>query len=405
MVILAFFLPLIKYGIQIPILILILTWFFYPKVPFKKNGWPLLVFSGLYIFYLIGLRNTEHLELAWPDLIQKFSLVLFPVIFALAKPVSRYFRRLALIGFVAGTVVSLVVSFATASIAYSETHILREFYMSNFSPVFHPSYVAMYINFAIAILLTAVIYFTVNTSKRTVIWIFILLLSLTLVYPTSKMGFISYAFVIAFFLVSWATRRTFLSLNTLLLVLVAGVAALFIRFDPISQIRINSTVEFVEGQQNPVDGNHVGSNAARIYAWQAALSEIIEHPFGVGTGDINVVLVEHFKQEGLDILAAENLNPHNQYLQSALAVGIPAVLWFLFSLLFPLGRIRRTKDWLYAFFLCLFALNLTVESMLEKQGGIIFFAFFNAFLFFTPLPENSTSKSALNPDSTNPKST
>src|SRR5690606_12327127 len=116
-----------------------------------------------------------------------------------------------------------------------------------------------------------------------------------------------------------------------------------------------------------------------------------------GTGDVNVVLEKHFRENGLDELADKGLNPHNQYLQSAMAIGIPAVLWFIFSLLYPFGKIIRTKDWLYAFFLSTVALNLLVESMLEKQSGIVFFAFFNALFFFsTSLIPKKTDNQKMN---------
>ena len=150
----------------------------------------------------------------------------------------------------------------------------------------------------------------------------------------------------------------FFKRNTLLLLLVGVATFTFIKFDPVAQSRIGSAVDYADGEKKPIQTNQIESNAARIYAWKATLSEIKKHPFGVGTGDINVVLEDHFREKGLEQLAEQNLNPHNQYLQSAMAIGIPAVLWFLFSLLYPFGKIIRTKDWLYAFFLGMIALNL-----------------------------------------------
>lgn len=386
-VLLSFFLPIIKYGIQIPIFLFILSWFFYPKVSFKTIWWPLLVFAGFYIFHLIGMLYTTHIELGIADLVEKLSLLLFPFFFALAKSVNRNFRRMTLIAFALGTMVSVILSFSISGFDYSRTGDIAEFYMSDFSYLFHPSYIAMYINFALAILLTVLTVFKFNKIQRIGMWVGILFLSLTLVFPTSKMGFISFILMVVFFLIKWATKSQFFKLNTALLLFVSFCLLLFIKFDPISQSRINSAVEYVDGEQKPTKTAQVESNAARIYAWKAATSEIKEHPFGVGTGDINVVLEDHFRKQGLNELADKGLNPHNQYLQSAMALGIPAVLWFLFSLIFPFGKIIRTKDWLYAFFICLFALNITVESMLEKQSGIIFFAFFNSFFFFNTLKD------------------
>ncbi len=384
-VLLSFFLPIIKYGIQIPILLFIVSWFFYPKVTFKSIRWPLLVLSGFYIFHLVGMLYTTHLEYGIIDLVEKLSLLLFPVFFALAKPLSRIFRRIILLAFGLGTMVSVILSFSMATIYYTDSGNMREFYMSNFSHLFHPSYIAMYINFAIAILLTLLTAFKFSKKQHISIWLVILFLSLTLVFPTSKMGFIAFILMVVFFLIKWATMGEIFKMNSALLLLVSLCLFVFIKFDPISQSRINSAVQYADGEQKPTKTAQVESNAARIYAWKAALSEIKQHPFGVGTGDINVVLENHFRKEGLDELADKGLNPHNQYLQSAMALGIPALLWFLFSLVFPFRKIIRTKDWLYAFFICLFALNISVESMLEKQSGVIFFAFFNSFFFFNTI--------------------
>src|SRR5690606_26481382 len=113
---------------------------------------------------------------------------------------------------------------------------------------------------------------------------------------------------------------------------------IFIKFDPVAQSRVNSAVEFAGGERKADESNQIESNAARIYAWKATLSEIKKHPLGVGTGDINIVLENHFRESGLEELADKGLNPHNQYLQSAMAVGIPALLWFLFSLLYPFTK-------------------------------------------------------------------
>ena len=382
-VLLSFFIPVVKYGIQIPILLFILSWFFYPKVAFKTVWWPFLVFAGFYIFHLVGMLYTENVSLGITDLTEKLSLILFPFFFAKAKPINKNFRRYAIIGFAIGCAVSVILSFIISGVAYSETGNIREFYMSDFSPFFHPSYFAMYINLAIAILLTVVTSFRFTKLQMLLLWVLILFLSLSLVFPTSKMGFIVFTFLIGFFLLKWATQKVLFKLNTILLLLVGMSTFAFIKFDPVAQTRISSAVEYAEGERDPTEINQIESNAARIYAWKATLSEIKKHPFGVGTGDINVVLEDHFREQGLDELADKGLNPHNQYLQSALAIGIPAVLWFIFSVIYPFGKIIRTKDWLYAFFLCCIALNLLVESMLEKQSGIVFFAFFNALFFFS----------------------
>jgi hypothetical protein len=42
----------------------------------------------------------------------------------------------------------------------------------------------------------------------------------------------------------------------------------------------------------------------------------------------------------------------------------------------------RRIHFIYFSFLAVFAFNILVESMLEVQAGVIYYAFFNALLFF-----------------------
>jgi hypothetical protein len=42
----------------------------------------------------------------------------------------------------------------------------------------------------------------------------------------------------------------------------------------------------------------------------------------------------------------------------------------------------RSEYYLYFVFILLFSVNNLVESMLETQAGVVFYAFFNAFLFW-----------------------
>lgn len=381
----AFFIPIVQYGIQIPILLFVVGWFFYPKRVHKYSFWPILVFSGIYLFYIIGMFYTKNIDVGINELTQKLSLLIFPFFFGFARPFRPRHRRLVLISFVFGIIVSVIMNFATSMHSYADSKAIQDFYMSEFSLYFHPSYVAMYINFAIAILLTAVTALKFNKQQKTIAWIVILLLSLTLVFPASKMGFIVYFMVVLFFLVKWAVQKNLFKPKTALLICIAFASFLLIKYNPISSSRVGSAIQYVENENSNTEVNEIESNAARVYAWKATISEIKKHPFGVGTGDVKLVLENRFRKEGLDVLANEKLNPHNQFLQTALAVGIPAVLWFVFSLIFPFAKIIRTKDWLYALFLGIFVLNILVESMLEKQSGIIFFAFFNSFFYFMTL--------------------
>ena len=70
-------------------------------------------------------------------------------------------------------------------------------------------------------------------------------------------------------------------------------------------------------------------------------------------------------------------------------------LTLLASLLFPAWFAFRQKELLYLLFLALVSFHFLVESMLAKQAGIVFYAFFNTLLFymaFSQKKEGSTIK-------------
>jgi O-antigen ligase len=87
------------------------------------------------------------------------------------------------------------------------------------------------------------------------------------------------------------------------------------------------------------------------------------------------------------------LNAHNQYLQTYIALGIPGILLLMILLAFPGWIAFRRIHFVYFCFLAVFAFNILVESMLEVQAGVIYYAFFNALFFFgwIALPGKATN--------------
>jgi hypothetical protein len=256
--------------------------------------------------------------------------------------------------------------------------------MSEFSPAHHPSYLALYMNCAIAWLLVAIYRGSFFGKRSVVAWILVYFLSFSLIFPASKMGFIQFLTILPFTLAYAFRQNRLRSVHTALLIGVFVLFGLMLKFDPVASQRVAATANVVAENNGAGEAPaEIESNTARLYAWHLSTDEISKHPFGVGTGDIHDVMVARYTSEGLHTLAEKGLNPHNNYLQIALALGIPALLWFLFSLLYPLPAIIKHQDWIYAFFLMSIALHLLVESVLEKQSGVLFFAFFNAFLFFS----------------------
>ncbi len=379
---LAFAIPIVNHGLQFVVAIVIAAWILYPKRSLKPLWKPFVVFSGIFVFYLAGVFYSSNVSNGVDDVVQKLSLVIFPLMFATAKPLdSRYVRMVKRI-FVLGTIAALMIAYGTSVFDFIATGDIREMYMSNFSPVLHPSYLALFINLSIAILLLEIDRESRYRHSELKLWAVVLLLALSLIFPAAKMGVINFGLLMVFFLVLRGVQGNFFHVRTALLVAVGVLFLVFFKMDPLASGRLSTMVEVLEGSEEGLSQPAVESTTARLHIWKTLWSELPAHPFGVGGGDTKSTLREWYAKNDLDVLADGGHDAHNQYLHTAVAVGIPAALWFIFSLVYPLRRIWKKSMWIYAFFLMSIAINFAVESMLEKQSGIVFFTFFNALFYF-----------------------
>jgi len=383
----SFAIPIVAKGIQFPIALMCITWIFAPKCSLAITWKPFLVFAGIYFFHLVGMLYTENMQRGTADMEQKLSLILFPFLFATAQPLSAGKIRDAAILFLLGTTTSLIVSYATASLDYLETRDILVFYSSEFSIVHHPSYLAMYMNVAMAIALFMIWDRPSKRSGVILLWFVVIFMTVSLIFTASKAGFLNF-FLLIFFMLAWSWHvNKIRSRNTVYLAFLVIIFLTALFNNPAAHDRVLRAVSAVTITPDARSEPSMESSRIRLVAWEIALSEIVKNPLGVGTGDINDTMVKSFEKAGLQSLADKNLNPHNNFLQIALAIGIPALFWFLFSLIYPFHKIYKNQNRLYGFFLLSIFLNFMVESMLEKQSGVIFFAFFNA-LFFFSLPQN-----------------
>lgn len=133
------------------------------------------------------------------------------------------------------------------------------------------------------------------------------------------------------------------------------------------------------------DGNANGSSVfQRIEFIKASLNIIKENIlFGVGTGDIANAFANYYEETNSKLLPENRFRSHNQYLAITVAFGIIGLLWFLFSMFYPIFADKKNRNYLYLIFIFIMALSMLTEDTLETQIGVTLFAFFNSFLVFT----------------------
>jgi O-antigen ligase len=150
---------------------------------------------------------------------------------------------------------------------------------------------------------------------------------------------------------------------------------------PIMRERLLQTFDIKQQTEwiNQMGDGQGSLGSIRLAKWQSSLN-IIKHNWliGVSPGDTQDKLHEQYVALNFTLGIEEHYNPHNQYLQTWVALGIIGLAVFLGTLIVPFRKALAQSDYLYIAFIVLFAISCTTESVLERQVGIIFYALLNA---------------------------
>jgi O-antigen ligase len=139
-----------------------------------------------------------------------------------------------------------------------------------------------------------------------------------------------------------------------------------------------------------------GEQQMRPLIWSCALELVSDSPLlGVGTGDVQDQLQEcYVERDYVSLLIWEptRFNGHNQFIEITIGQGIIGFLILLASLIIPAVIAFKENNRFYLLFIILIGVSFLTESLLERQNGVVFFAFFNSLLFFNRLSDDSPLK-------------
>jgi len=381
----AFFLPIARL-VPIFITLLFLNWLTEGdfKNKFKtlsKNKYALL-FIVFYLLHLIGLTYTSNMDSGLFDVQVKLSLLIMPLVLC-SKPLDEQNKQNVFVSFILGCVASIIILLIRATYIYFTTGENDFFYENLSSYLIHPSYLAMYLNVAIAWLMfngKKVNY--LNRHKSILSLFLIILFSVFIFMLSSKSGIITMVLMyIGFVIYFIIAKKKYLIGITGLLVIALSIFTVM-RFVPEVSARIDRAITAVTHPSN--DQTNVESTAVRLLVWQAASKIILEHiVVGVGTGDSKDELMKEYKAEGIKGAYAHELNAHNEFMQVFVSLGLIGFISLFAMLWFPLFHSIKTRNAIYMLFLLLVSLNFLTESMFETQAGVMFYAFYNSLLCFT----------------------
>lgn len=355
-----------------------------------SNKVVLLIFL-VYVVHVVGLLYTSNFRFAISDLEIKLPLLILPlVIFSRAHVTTNLLRKIA-IAFTLGCVIAASYCIGDSYLRYKETQDAGEFFYINFSVLMHTSYFSMYLNFGILMLIFLFLKNRYRGDNKITINLSVIFVSLfflvCIVLLSSKAGIIITTIssvLMAFYLIK--IRKEYLIAGILVSVITVFMYILP-KYAPTASKRLKlASEQLIKQGKNGNEIKNAGSIyidgiSARILILKSALKITKENPLiGVGTGDIKDELIKEYEKVGFTLGIERKFNSHNQYIQFLAAFGIIGFVVFLLSLGIPLKSSWKEQNYLYLFFISVFALHLLFESALETKAGVEFFAFFNALL-------------------------
>jgi len=183
------------------------------------------------------------------------------------------------------------------------------------------------------------------------------------------------------FLIIYVIQSKRFILGAATLLLMAGAAYLAINQVQSLNNRYDNTVKDLEIYMNGGDINY-RSISMRFEAWEKTAYIIAKNPvLGVGIGDVKDELELAYLKLGTVLEPQNRLPPHNQYLETMAGQGLVGFGLLLAIIGLGFYRVWTTQNYLMLCLMIPVLFAFLVESTLERQIGVTFFAFY--WVYFT----------------------
>ncbi len=193
---------------------------------------------------------------------------------------------------------------------------------------------------------------------------------------------------IGYVIIHFELHKNFLKAISISLVLGVVLSALVLIF-PKNRERFKEAINY-KGEY--ALSKKWGEKQMRFLIWNSSLELIGKNIFfGVGTGDVQDELQKVYITNdyvSLTYWPNTRFNAHNQFFETTIAIGLIGLITFLASIFIAIKEANKTRNYLFLFFAIIFLASCITESMLERQNGVIFYAFFSSFLITNVISKN-----------------
>lgn len=356
------------------------------KIP-VENRIRILIFTSLYLIFIVGLLYTSNIEDGLKGLQQKSALLLFPVIFGISPILTPKMTRVIIGHFTIATLIACFAGFSYGVynvISTGDIRLLTAEHIVIF-PDIYPYAMGLFCVLSIAILFELSAGYT--RKKQLLLLLPIIFLSLFTILISNRLIIGCWLIIISFIIY----KRYIKSLFYRLLTTFALIAAIVVSIATIPTLQVQwkdlVNTKSIQLDQDASLGQSWGGKAIRMAIWNCSKDIIQKHWLtGVGSGDIQDTLQATYEKRKFYFASRYNrYNVHNQYLHMIIGHGVMGISLLILSIAYPFLAYRRMPSHeLYYIFLFLFCAICFTEVILNVNKGIVWYSFFNSIFAFSP---------------------
>lgn len=346
----------------------------------KKQFFP---FIGFFAIYFIGLLFTDNMNEGWSDIETKMSFLVMPLFYGVRKRKKPIELTWLIWPFVAGSIYYLSICLYGAYECFELEKSRFCFESVRLSRGVHPTYLALYLIAGSFLIVYDIVenkkgrWLKFSLGLPVVLFYFYFIYKLYSLGPW--MGFFGMIATLTFAYFYWIKRLLVFGIGVVVFI---GVGFFVVQKLDLLRSDYNTVkmelAAYFEDEESYIENNqnNINSVPARILLWNSSIDFIQSNPMGVGTGDVSDELSAYYLDKGMVAFAEKNLNPHSQYLQTAVALGILGGLYLLAVMIYYFYLGFKYRNYLMLALIGLFASANLFESLFERQKGIVFFMFF-----------------------------
>jgi O-antigen ligase len=383
-----------------PVMILwVLFWIYENKSGLKKDiiigNKAAILFFLFVVFYLwqtAGLLFADSLSVGFERLFKRLSLLVFPLV--LFYPGSRIINNINLIIRMFAVCAFVYIIYCLGNALHCSLSIQNHnwifnphptdyeyenfFYGYRLSYPVHPSYFSMYIVLSMLISLEALFDSSMDYLKKGLFLTMIIVFLVIIYLLSSRAGMFSAVVVLPLYFLyklfrifpKWILLLSFFVMILIFLKIAWTNDRLSYNYDGVTKTQPNEIIK----------------NDVRYDIWRSSIGVIKQNfIFGVGTGDASKDLAEEFLNRGYVNGFYDNLNAHNQFLETLLENGLIGLIIFFAIIGYMLYIAISQRNLLLGLFIISTTIFFVFETMLNRLAGVSFFALFSFLLIYTKM--------------------